>query len=289
MTLSLHMLKRFKIILEDIKIQHTIFALPFALMSAFIASNGVPPLDKLLWILLAMVGARSSAMSFNRIADVDYDGENPRTKERALPKGRIRKSHYIIFLLLSAILFVFSCMMLNRLALILSPAALLIVCFYSYTKRFTIFSHFFLGLSLSLAPIGAWVAIREEISIVSIVLGLAVIFWLAGLDIIYSCQDVEFDKSHGLFSFPAKLGIERALRLSAIFHVIMTLFLFSLFFIGNLGLLYLGGIILIAGLLYYEHSIVRPDDLSKVNVAFFNVNGIISIGLMLMTILDIIY
>jgi len=125
--------------------------------------------------------------------------------------------------------------------------------------------------------------------IVSIVLGLAVIFWLAGLDIIYSCQDVEFDKSHGLFSFPAKLGIERALRLAAIFHVIMTLFLFSLFFIGNLGLLYLGGIILIAGLLYYEHSIVRPDDLSKVNVAFFNVNGIISIGLMLMTILDIIY
>jgi len=283
------MLKKIKILLEDIKIQHTIFALPFALMSAFIASNGVPPSDKLLWILLAMVGARSSAMSFNRIADVDYDRENPRTKERALPKGRIRKSYYIIFLILSVLLFIFSCIMLNRLALILSPAALLIVFFYSYTKRFTIFSHFFLGLSLSLAPIGAWVAIREEISIVSIVLGLAVIFWLAGLDIIYSCQDVEFDKSHGLFSFPVKLGIERALRLSAIFHVIMTLFLFSLFFIGNLGLLYLGGIILIAGLLYYEHSIIRPDDLSKVNVAFFNVNGIISIGLMLMTILDIIY
>ena len=283
------MLKKIKILLEDIKIQHTIFALPFALMSAFIASNGVPPSDKLLWILLAMVGARSSAMSFNRIADVDYDRENPRTKERALPKGRIRKSYYIIFLILSVLLFIFSCIMLNRLALILSPAALLIVFFYSYTKRFTIFSHFFLGLSLSLAPIGAWVAIREEISIVSVVLGLAVIFWLAGLDIIYSCQDVEFDKSHGLFSFPVKLGIERALRLSAIFHVIMTLFLFSLFFIGNLGLLYLGGIILIAGLLYYEHSIIRPDDLSKVNVAFFNVNGIISIGLMLMTILDIIY
>jgi len=280
---------KLKILLEDIKIQHTVFALPFALMSAFIASKGVPPSGKLLWILLSMVGARSSAMSFNRIADVDYDRENPRTKERALPKGRIRKSYYIIFLILSVLLFIFSCIMLNRLALILSPAALLIVFFYSYTKRFTIFSHFFLGLSLSLAPIGAWVAIREEISIVSIVLGLAVIFWLAGLDIIYSCQDVEFDKSHGLFSFPAKLGIERALRLAAIFHVIMTLFLFSLFFTGNLGLLYLGGIILIAGLLYYEHSIVRPDDLSKVNVAFFNVNGIISIGLMLMTILDIIY
>lgn len=283
------MLKKIKILLEDIKIQHTIFALPFAIMSAFIASNGVPPSQKLLWILLAMVGARSSAMSFNRIADVDYDRENPRTKERALPKGRIRKSHYIIFLLISTILFVFSCMMLNRLALILSPAALLIVFFYSYTKRFTIFSHFFLGLSLSLAPIGAWVAIREEISIVSIVLGLAVIFWLAGLDIIYSCQDVEFDKRHGLFSFPAKLGIERALRLAALFHVIMMLFLFSLFFTGNLGLLYVVGIILIAGLLMYEHSIVRPDDLSRVNVAFFNVNGIISIGLMLMTILDIIY
>lgn len=283
------MLKKIKILLEDIKIQHTVFALPFALMSAFIASNGVPPSQKLLWILLAMVGARSSAMSFNRIADVDYDRENPRTKERALPKGRIRKSYYIIFLLLSAILFLFSCMMLNRLALILSPAALLIVFFYSYTKRFTIFSHFFLGLSLSLAPIGAWVAIREEISIVSIVLGLAVIFWLAGLDIIYSCQDVEFDKSHGLFSFPAKLGIERALRLSALFHFIMILLLFSLIFLENLGLFFTIGVVLIAGLLMYEHSIVRPDDLSRVNVAFFNVNGIISIGLMLMTILDIIY
>lgn len=283
------MVKNLKVIFEDIKIQHTIFALPFALMSAFIASNGVPPSQKLLWILLAMVGARSSAMSFNRIADVDYDRENPRTKERALPKGRIRKSHYIIFLLLSAILFVLSCMMLNRLALILSPVALLIVCFYSYTKRFTIFSHFFLGLSLSLAPIGAWVAIREEISIVSIVLGLAVIFWLAGLDIIYSCQDVEFDKSHGLFSFPARLGIAKALKLSALFHTIMILLLFSLIFLENLGLFFIIGVVLIAGLLYYEHSIVRPNDLSRVNVAFFNVNGIISIGLMIITIIDIIY
>ena len=179
--------------------------------------------------------------------------------------------------------------MLNRLALILSPIALLIVFFYSYTKRFTIYSHFFLGLSLSLAPIGAWVAIREEISIVSIVLGLALIFWLAGLDIIYSCQDVEFDKSHGLFSFPSKLGIVRSLKLSALFHTIMILLLFSLIFLENLGLFFIIGILLIAGLLYYEHSIVKPDDLSRVNVAFFNVNGIISIGLMLMTILDIIY
>lgn len=283
------MLTKLKVILEDIKIQHTVFALPFALMSAFISSNGVPPSDKLLWILLAMVGARSSAMSFNRIADVDYDRENPRTKERALPKGRIRKSNYIIFLLLSTILFLFSCMMLNRLALILSPIALIIVFFYSYAKRFTIFSHFFLGLSLSLAPIGAWVAIREEISIVSIVLGLAVIFWLAGLDIIYSCQDVDFDKRHGLFSFPARLGIERALRLSALFHFIMILLLFSLIFFENLGMFFLIGVLLIAGLLLYEHSIVRPDDLSRVNVAFFNVNGIISIGLMFMTIVDIIY
>jgi 4-hydroxybenzoate polyprenyltransferase len=283
------MVKNLKVIFEDIKIQHTVFALPFALMSAFIASNGVPPSDKLLWILLSMVGARSSAMSFNRVIDVNYDRENPRTKERALPKGRIRKSHYIIFLLISAILFVFSCMMLNRLALILSPVALLIVCFYSYTKRFTIFSHFFLGLSLSLAPIGAWVAIREEISIVSIVLGLAVIFWLAGLDIIYACQDVEFDKSHGLFSFPARLGIAKALKLSALFHTIMILLLFSLIFSENLGLFFIIGVVLIAGLLWYEHSIIKPDDLSKVNIAFFNVNGIISIGLMIITIIDIIY
>lgn len=283
------MVKNIKIILEDIKIQHTVFALPFALMSAFIASNGIPAREKLFFILLAMVGARSSAMSFNRIADVDYDRENPRTKERALPNGRIRKSHYIIFLLISAILFVYSCMMLNRLALILSPVALLIVWFYSYTKRFTIFSHFFLGLSLSLAPIGAWVAIREEISIVSIVLGLAVIFWLAGLDIIYSCQDIEFDKSHGLFSFPARLGIAKALRFSKAFHFIMIILLFLLSAVENLGLFFIIGVVLIAGLLYYEHSIVKPDDLSRVNVAFFNVNGIISIGLMAITIIDIIY
>ena len=283
------MLSKLKIILEDIKIQHTVFALPFAFMSAFIASHGIPPPDKLLWLLFAMVGARSSAMSFNRIVDRDYDRKNPRTRERALPKGRIKKTHYILFLLIAASLFIFSCLMLNRLALILSPLALLIVFFYSYTKRFTIFSHFFLGLSLSLAPIGAWIAIREEISLASMVLGLAVLFWLAGLDIIYACQDVEFDRRHGLFSFPIKFGISRSLRLSAGFHIIMTLFLFSLVFMENLGILYIIGVLLIAGLLWYEHSIVKPDDLSKVNVAFFNVNGIISIGLMIITIMDIIY
>ncbi len=228
-------------------------------------------------------------MSFNRIADVDYDEKNPRTKERALPKGEIKKSQYLIFLVISTFLFLFSCYRLNRLALILSPIALFIIFFYSYTKRFTIFSHFFLGLSLSLAPIGAWVAINEEISLVSIVLGLAVIFWLAGLDIIYSCQDVEFDKKHGLFSFPAKLGVSKALKLSALFHIIMTVLLIFLIFIGNLGLFYIIGVTLIAGLLIYEHSLVKPDDLSRVNTAFFNVNGIISIGLMVMTIIDIVY
>lgn len=281
------MLKKIKILFEDIKIQHTVFALPFAFMSAFMASKGIPPSDKLLWILMAMVGARSAAMSFNRIADADYDKKNPRTMERAIPKGEIKKSQYLIFLIISTFLFLFSCMMLNRLALILSPIALFIIFFYSYTKRFTIFSHFFLGLALSLAPIGAWVAVREEISLASIVLGLAVIFWLAGLDIIYSCHDVEFDKKYGLFSFPARLGVAKALRLSAIFHSIMTAFLISLIFIGNLGLFYIIGVVLIAGLLFYEHSLIKPDDLTKVNVAFFNVNGIISIGLMVMTIIDI--
>ncbi|MBI4378010.1 MAG: UbiA family prenyltransferase [Nitrospinae bacterium] len=283
------MLKKIKIILEDIKIQHTVFALPFAFMSAFIASHGIPPPDKLLWLFFAMVGARSSAMSFNRIADKDYDRKNPRTKERALPREKINMYQYIIFLFISSFLFLLSCLMLNRLALILSPLALLIVFFYSYTKRFTIFSHFFLGLSLSLAPIGAWVAIREEISLASMVLGLAVLFWLAGLDIIYACQDVEFDRRYGLFSFPARFGISRSLRLSAGFHIIMTLFLFSLVFIENLGILYIVGVLFIAGLLWYEHSIVKPDDLSKVNIAFFNVNGIISIGLMVITIMDIIF
>ncbi|MBU2590941.1 MAG: putative 4-hydroxybenzoate polyprenyltransferase [Nitrospinae bacterium] len=280
--------RRPKILFEDIKIQHTVFALPFAFMAAFMAAEGVPPLSVIIWILGAMAGGRSGAMVFNRMVDMKFDRENPRTTGRALPSGRAAMGEYIFFLLLAVLLFEFSCYMLNPLTLKLSPIALLIIFGYSLTKRFTPYSHFFLGLALGIVPVGAWVAVREEISAKSVILMLAIIFWLAGLDIIYSCQDVDFDKRAGLFSFPASYGIERSLRLSSIFHIVMLLFLLSLYFLYNLfGGIYLAGLFLVTSLLTYEHSIVRPDDLSRVNVAFFKVNGLVSILISLAAIADI--
>lgn len=255
-------------------------------MSAFIASEGLPSMNKIIWILLAMVGARSAAMSCNRIVDAKYDALNPRTKNRALPSKKISRQSYLFFLLSSAVLLVFSAYQLNHLAFLLSPVALCIIFFYSWTKRFTVYSHFFLGLALSLAPIGAWVAIREEITIMPIILGAAVIFWLAGFDIIYACQDIDFDKQAGLLSIPEKFGVEKALKLSSLFHLIMVFFLMLLLITKQLGWVYLSGIIIVSALLIYEHSIVKPNDLSKVNVAFFNINGQVSILLMVLTIID---
>lgn len=280
------MFSKIKILFEDIRFSHTVFALPFAFMSAFIASEGLPSINKIVWILLAMAGARSAAMACNRIADAKYDALNPRTKNRALPSKKISRQSYLFFLLSSAALFVFSAYQLNHLAFLLSPVALGIIFFYSWTKRFTVYSHFFLGLALSLAPVGAWVAIREEITITPIILGAAVIFWLAGFDIIYACQDIDYDKQAGLLSIPEKFGVEKALKLSSLFHLIMVFFLMLLLITKQLGWVYLSGIIIVSVLLIYEHSIVRPNDLSKVNVAFFNINGQVSILLMILTIID---
>lgn len=280
------MFSKIKILFEDIKFSHTVFALPFAFMSAFIASEGLPSINKIIWILLAMVGARSASMAYNRIVDAKYDALNPRTKNRALPSGKISQRYYLFFLLSSAVLFIFSAYQLNRLAFLLSPVALGIIFFYSWTKRFTVYSHFFLGLALSLAPIGAWIAIREEITIIPLLLGSAVIFWLAGFDIIYACQDIKFDKQAGLFSIPQKFGIKKALKLSSIFHLIMVFFLMLLLLQKQLGWVYLSGIIIVSALLIYEHSIVKHDDISKINVAFFNINGQISILLMVLTLID---
>jgi 4-hydroxybenzoate polyprenyltransferase len=278
------------IILSDIKIKHTVFALPFALMSAFLAAGGVPEMEKLAWIMICMVGARSAAMAFNRIVDARYDAMNSRTCERAIPSGQVSVSSYWAFLILSSVLFIFSAWMLNKLAFYLSPVALIIVFFYSLTKRFTAFSHFWLGLAISIAPVGAWVAIREEISFISLLLGGAVIFWLIGFDILYSCMDVEADRANRLYSIPERFGVEIALKLALASHVLMMLFLLLL--LGPsvlLGPLYLAGVLLVACLLVYEHSLVKKDDLSKVNMAFFNVNGVISIGLMLFVIVDCIW
>ena len=281
---------KLSIILSDIKIEHTVFALPFALMSAFLAAGGLPEMEKLVWILVCMVGARSAAMAFNRIVDARYDAMNPRTRERAIPSGQVSVSSYWAFLILSSVLFIFSAWMLNKLAFYLSPVALTIVFFYSLTKRFTAFSHFWLGLAISIAPVGAWVAIREEISFISLLLGGAVIFWLIGFDILYSCMDVEADRANRLHSIPERFGVERALKLALASHVLMMLFLLLLLEPSVLlGPLYLAGVLLVACLLVYEHSLVKKDDLSKVNMAFFNVNGVISIGLMLFVIIDCIW
>ena len=287
---ELPLLAKLSAIFTDIKIQHTVFALPFAVMSAFIAAGGLPETEKLVWVVVCMVGARSAAMAFNRIIDARFDAKNPRTQGRAIPSGRVDESSYWLFLIAFSLFFICSAAMLNQLALYLSPLALIIIFFYSLTKRFTVYSHFWLGLAISIAPVGAWVAIREEISFVSLLLGTAVVFWLVGFDILYSCMDVEFDRENNLKSIPQKFGIENALRIAFVSHGLMILFLVVLLqFVDELGILYSVGVIIVAGLLIYEHSLVRPSDLSKINIAFFNMNGIISIGLMFFVIADYVW
>lgn len=281
--------EKLSIIFLDIKLQHTVFALPFAVMSAFLAAEGFPETEKLLWILVAMVAARSAAMAFNRIVDSRFDAKNPRTEGRALPAGNIKAGAYIFFLITCSLLLIFASYMLNPLAFYLSPVALAIVFFYSLTKRFTAYSHFWLGLAVSAAPVGAWVAIREEISLISLILGAAVVFWLIGFDVIYSCLDAGVDSKSGLHSIPQRYGIERALTLAKAAHGLMILFLLVLLVSPLLGGLYLAGVAGVAGLLWYEHSLVSPKDLSKVNVAFFNVNGWISLSLMMLVIGDCVW
>ncbi len=278
------------IIFSDIKIQHTVFALTFAVMSAFLAAEGLPETEKLVWIIVCMVGARSAAMAFNRIVDARFDKENPRTQDRALPSGKINVGNYAVFLVASSALFVFAAWMLNSLAFYLSPVALAIVFFYSLTKRFTAFSHFWLGLAISIAPVGAWVAIREEISFTSLLLGAAVICWLIGFDILYACLDIEADRANRLHSIPERFGIETALKMAFASHAMMVVFLLVLLEpTVLLGWVYLAGVAGVAGILVYEHSLIKKDDLSRVNMAFFNVNGIISIGLMVFVIVDCIW
>ena len=274
-------------ILESIKFPHTVFALPFAILSAFLGAGGLPTARQLFWIVMCMVGARSAAMSFNRIADARHDAINPRTSQRPIPTGKLSILETAAFMAFMAALFVFSAYQLNRLAFVLSPVAHVIILGYSYTKRFTNYSHFVLGLSLAIAPVGAWIAVKEEFHIVSVLLGLAVLLWTAGFDIIYACQDIEFDRQVGLFSLPKRLGAASALALAAALHAGMVAVLAVLSPIAHLGTAYLIGVALVGALLVYEHSIVKPDDLSRVNTAFFTVNGTVSLLLMALTIVDI--
>jgi 4-hydroxybenzoate polyprenyltransferase len=283
------MLKKILILLEMIKIEHTLFALPFAFMGALLALEGIPRPIQICWILLAMVGARSAAMAFNRLVDLPYDARNPRTAGRALPQGLLQRGPVVGFILVSSGILLFSAYRLNPLAFRLSPVALAIVFAYSYTKRFTWSTHFFLGVSLACAPIGAWIAVRGDLTAVPLLLGAAVVLWVAGFDIIYSCQDVEFDRGQALHSIPRRFGVRRALWISGLLHMAMVGILAFLFWHQSLGFVSFGGLALVAVLLTYEHWLVRPSDLSRVNAAFFAVNGWISILLFLTTGADIIW
>jgi 4-hydroxybenzoate polyprenyltransferase len=282
------MLRSLRILLEMIKFEHTLFALPFALMSAMVAARGVPPGWKLFWILVAMVGARSSAMAFNRLADLEYDRRNPRTAGRALPAGLLTAAQAWAFTLATAGVFVVAAGRLNPLALALSPVALGIVWGYSYTKRFTTWTHVFLGLSLGVAPVGAWIGVLGRFDVAPLVLAAAVMLWTAGFDIIYACQDVEVDRAEGLFSLPARRGIGTALAASALLHAAMMGLLVWFGALAGLGAIYWAGLAVVAGAFVYEHSLVKPHDLGRVNAAFFTTNGFVSLALLCFTAADVL-
>jgi 4-hydroxybenzoate polyprenyltransferase len=280
--------QKLKITLEMIKFEHTIFALPFAFIGALMAGNGIPSGRQIAWIVAAMVGARSAAMTFNRIVDYRYDRLNPRTEKRALPAGTLSIPYAIAFTAAMAALFVLSASQLNTVCFYLSFPTLVVLFFYSYTKRFTAMSHLFLGLAIGLAPLAAWLAVRGEFAWPPVLLSAAVMFWIAGFDIIYAMQDLDFDRENGLFSFPARLGVGPALMLSTVFHAATICLLLATAHSMQLGTIAYAGIAVVAGILFWEHRIVKPNDLSRVNVAFFSLNGYVSILLLITFATDIL-
>lgn len=285
--MSLDLARKVLIVLEMIKVEHTVFALPFAYLGAFVAARGWPGWSTSWWILVAMVGARSAAMAFNRLVDRRYDELNPRTRDRALPRGLLTPGFVAGFTAAGAALLFLAAWMLNPLALALAGPALVVVLGYSYTKRFTSWSHVILGLSLGIAPAGGWVAVSGALDPAAVLLAGAVTCWVAGFDIIYSCQDVAFDECTNLHSLPRRLGIGRALNVAAALHLIMILLLAWAFSLFGLSWPSWSGLALVAGALVYEHRLVRPDDLRRVNAAFFSVNGVVSIVLFVSVGLDL--
>jgi 4-hydroxybenzoate polyprenyltransferase len=282
-------LHKLRLTLRMIKIEHSVFALPFALISALVASHGLPSPHQLLWIFVAMVAARSCAMAFNRVVDRKFDSLNPRTQKWPLAAGLLSLPFVIVFILVCTAIFVFAAYKLNFLAFVLSPVALLIIFGYSLTKRFTALSHWFIGLALAIAPAGAWIAIRGKLEGTPLILSLAILFWTAGFDLIYSCQDAEFDRSNNLHSIPAKLGIKTALLIARICHFITLGLLIAFGIAAVSGWLYYVGVAIVAVLLIYEHSVVNPRDLSRVNEAFFTVNGAVGVLLLLFVSLDLFF
>ncbi len=266
-----------RVTLEMIKWEHSIFALPFALCGAMLAAGGFPSPRQLLWIIVAMVAARSAAMAFNRWADASIDAANPRTATRALPAGQLSSAFVATFVIVSSAIFIFAASQLNRLALLLSPVALAVLLLYSYTKRVTRWSHLVLGFALGIAPAAAWIAVRGSLDPRILLLTAAVTFWVGGFDVLYACQDLEFDRQSGLHSIPRYVGIPTALLIARGFHLVMVGLLIALLIVFGMGKIAAVGVVAVILLLLYEHSLVRPNDLSKLNAAFFTMNGVISV------------
>ena len=265
-----------------IKFEHTLFALPFAFLGAILAADGLPTAWQIIWITVAMFGARSAAMTFNRIIDRKFDAENPRTANRELPSGKLSVSFAWTFFFASVVLFEIAAYSLNWLTFALSPVALLSVLGYSYAKRFTSFAHLILGCSLAISPTAAWIAVRGAIdSEVPLLLSLLVMMWTAGFDVLYACQDYEFDVKAGLRSIPARFGIKNSLRIARVFHVQAFIVLLILYFVTGLGWLALIGVFAVGALMIYQHTLVKPNDLSRMNAAFFTTNAFVSVILFL--------
>src|SRR5512135_136216 len=279
---------RITVFLEMIKFSHTIFALPFALTGALLAARGIPTGGQIFWIVMAMVGARTAAMGLNRLIDAEIDAKNPRTSGRAIPAGLLGKGTVAAFILVSLGIFVYSAYRLNQLCLYLSPLAIVLLAGYSFCKRFTSLSHLVLGLCLAVAPVGAWIAVKGTLEVPALLLGLGVLFWVAGFDILYALQDLDFDRSEGLHSIPAWIGVTRSLLVARLFHLAMPVVLIVLYLMLNLGPVFLAGVLVTGILLFHEHRLLRGGDLTRLDAAFFNVNGYISTALFAFTLIDVL-
>ena len=279
---------RIKIFLEMIKFAHTVFALPFAFTAAVLAARGIPTAYQTFWIVVAMVGARTAAMGLNRIIDAEIDAKNPRTRGRAIPAGLINKGTVSIFVMIGILFLLFAAYRLNPLCLYLSPLILFFLVLYSYCKRFTSLAHLVLGICIAFAPLGAWVAIQGKIGGPALILAGSVVFWLAGFDTLYALQDLEFDREHGLHSIPVRLGVTGSLWIARVFHLLMLGLLLLLYWTMGLGLFFLIGLAITTSMLFYEHWLLRNGDLSKLDMAFFNMNGYISINIFVFTLVDVL-
>ncbi|CAM3233632.1 MULTISPECIES: UbiA-like polyprenyltransferase [Brevibacillus] len=284
--------RKLKIIMEMIKFEHSIFALPFAFMGAVLGSIVVegtwPTWMEIFWVTVAMVGARSAAMSLNRLIDRFVDAKNPRTATRAIPAGLISVLEVLLFIVVSFIVLFIAAFQLNDLAVKLLPLAVFVLVLYSYTKRFTWLCHFVLGVAIGFGPLGGWVATTGQVDVTGLLLFASVLFWTAGFDIIYACQDADFDRKEGLFSMPSRFGIANALLVARICHVITFVGLLSLYALADLSIWFLIGVLISGAILIYEHSLVKPTDLSKLDVAFFNMNGVLSVVMFTFTMIDLV-